>query len=54
MTDLFLWILVVALACAKLVLYSVLIVLAWGLIKKYSPSTVESIKSKIPNYKKES
>ena len=54
MTDFLMWILVIALMSAKLVLYGMLIILAWVLIKEYNPSIAKSIKDKIPNYKKES
>ena len=54
MTDFLMWILVIALMSAKLVLYGMLIILAWVLIKEYNPSIAKSIKDKIPSYKKES
>ena len=54
MTDFLMWILVIALMSAKLVLYGMLIILAWVLIKEYNPSIAKSIKDKIPNYNKES
>jgi len=44
--------LVVLLAFAKLFLYVALIVLAWVLIKRYSPSTADAIKNAIPKSKK--
>ena len=53
MTDFLLWILVIALACAKLVLFAVLIELGWVLIKKYSPSTAKYFEDKAPRFKKE-
>jgi len=54
MSDLFLWCLVIALSCAKLILFALLIVAVWVWIKKNSPATAEEIEKRIPKYNKES
>jgi len=54
MTDLIMLIVTVVLCLSKLILFAALTVLAWVLIKKYSPETAESVKSTINKYKKES
>ena len=50
--DTFIIILTVLLMFAKLFLYVALIVFAWVLIKKYSPSTAQSIQNAMPKSKK--
>ena len=45
-------ILTILLVFAKLFLYVALAILAWVLIKKYSPETAESIQKAIPKSKK--
>ena len=45
-------VLTVLLAIAKLFLYVALIIFAWVLIKKYSPSTADAIQNAIPKSKK--
>ena len=50
--DTFIIILTVLLMFAKLFLYVALIVFAWVLIKKYSPSTADAIQNAIPKSKK--
>ena len=45
-------VLTVLLAVAKLFLYVALIIFAWVLIKKYSPSTADAIQNAIPKSKR--
>ena len=52
MSDFLLWILIIALMCAKLVLFAVLIIFGWIMIKKYSPSTAQYIEDKAPKFNK--
>jgi len=54
MSDLLIWMLVIALSCAKLILFALLIVAVWVWIKKNSPATAEEIEKRIPKYNKES
>ncbi len=54
MGDFLIWCLIIALSCAKLILFAVLIVAVWVWIKKHSPATAEEIEKRIPKYKKES
>ena len=54
MGDLITLCLVIALSCAKLILFAILIVAIWVWIKKHSPETAESIQKIVPDYKKES
>ena len=54
MSDFFIWMLVIALSCAKLILFALLIVAVWVWIKKNSPATAEEIEKRIPKYKRES
>jgi len=49
MTDLFVYALCVALIFAKFILVALLIIIAWGYIKKNQPKTAESIKSRYTN-----
>ena len=50
--DTFIIILTVLLMFAKLFLYVALIVFTWVLIKKYSPTTAQSIQNMMPKDKK--
>ena len=50
--DTFMIVLTVLLMFAKLFLYVALIIFAWVLIKKYSPSTAQSIQNMMPKDKK--
>ena len=54
MGDFLIWCLIIALSCAKLILFAVLIVAVWVWIKKHSTATAEEIEKRIPKYKKES
>ena len=54
MSDFLIWMLVIALSCAKLILFALLIVAVWVWIKKNSPATAEEIEKRIPKYKRES
>ena len=54
MSDFLIWMLVIALSCAKLILFALLIVAVWVWIKKNSPATAEEIEKRIPKYNKES